>query len=185
MKKLIMLLPIVALLAACGTTRDAYEKRADNERERQEKYVERVIDKAPDWMTKLPISNSAVYASATSVSSDYNMAFHKAKLFSYAKICMAAGGTVDQRSKIYQADTESASTELSEVVIRANCKNVDITGVETAERKIISEGGRYRAYVLVVLPTGDANILRKAKNAQQMREATAKRAPEAFKELDQ
>jgi hypothetical protein len=38
--------------------------------------------------------------------------------------------------------------------------------------------------VLVVLPTGDANILRKAKEQAKLNEIAANRAPEAFKELD-
>jgi hypothetical protein len=38
--------------------------------------------------------------------------------------------------------------------------------------------------VLIVLPTGDANILRKAKEAQAERTLAMKRAPEAFKELE-
>jgi hypothetical protein len=183
--KALLLIPVIALLAACGTTKDSYERHTDAERERQEKYVQRTIDKAPDWMLKTPISNSAVYSSGTAVSGDYNMAFHKAKTYAYGKICMTAGGTVDQRSKIYRADTDVASSEMSELVIRSSCKGVDLTGVEVTDRKIMAEGTRYRAYVLVALPTGDANVLRKAKDQQRLSEATAKRAPEAFKELDQ
>ena len=40
MKKILFLflVPLIAMLAACGTT-DPYQKRADNERERQERYV--------------------------------------------------------------------------------------------------------------------------------------------------
>ena len=53
MKKLVLVSAIAVLLTACGTT-DPYQKRLDAERERQEKYVERSLDKAPDWMTKLP-----------------------------------------------------------------------------------------------------------------------------------
>lgn len=185
MKKLLILIPLIALLTACGTSKDPYERRADNERERNEKYAARMIDQSPEWMMKTPTSNSAVYASGTSVSRDYNMAFTKAKHFAYAKICMSAGGTMDQRTKMYLADTETGSTELSETVIRSSCKGVDITGVETADRKVINEGGRYRAYVLVVLPTGDANVLRKAKEQSKAREVAVRRAPEAFKELDQ
>jgi len=45
MNKSLALLPLIVLLAACGTT-DPYGKRADMERERQEKYVDRSIDKA-------------------------------------------------------------------------------------------------------------------------------------------
>lgn len=186
MKKTLLLLPVVAVLAACGTS-DPYQKRADNERERQERAVERVIDKAPKWMTEIPISNSAVYAAGTSASGDYSMAMHKAKADAYGKICMSAGGTASQRTKIYKADTADASSELSEMALRTSCKEVDLTGVEVAKDgvKMIQEGNRYRAYVLVVLPTGDANILRKAKEQARINEITARRAPDAFKELDQ
>lgn len=183
MKKLILVLPLIALLVACGTT-DPYQKRADLEREYKSKQVERVIDKAPDWMTKPPTSASAVYAGGTSRSGDYSMAVHKAKADAYGKICMTAGGTASQRTKIYKADNFESSSELSEMVIRTSCKEVDITGVEVAEKKIIQEGSYYRAYVLVALPTGDANILKKAKEQQRLNELSAKRAPEAFKELD-
>jgi hypothetical protein len=183
MKKIITLLPIVAALAACGTT-DVYQKRADNERAYQAKQVERVLDQAPSWMAKLPMSSSAVYASGTSASGDYSMAVHKAKADAWGKICMTAGGTASQRTKIYKADTADTSTELSEMVIRTQCKEVDITGVETSDQKVVQEGNRYRAYVLIVLPTGDANVLKKAKDQQRLNEIAAKRAPEAFKELD-
>ena len=151
-----------ALLTGCGTT-DPYGKRADQEPARQERYVERTIDQAPKWMIQTPTSSSAVYAAGTSASGDYSMAFQKAKADAYGKICMTAGGSASQRTKIYKADTAQSSSELS---------------------KIIAEGNRYRAYVLVALPTGDANILRKAKEQARVNELAAKRAPEAFKELD-
>lgn len=184
MKKALFILPLIAMLAACGTTRDPYERRADNERERQEKYVERSLDNAPKWMFTVPTSNSAVYSNGTNTSGSWEMAMHKAKADAYGKICMAAGGTASQRTKIYRADTGNSSTELSEMVIRTACKEVDITGVEVSDSKIVREGTQYRAYVLIVLPTGDANILRKAKDQAKLNELAAKRAPEAYKELD-
>jgi hypothetical protein len=183
MKKTLLLLPIVAVLAACGTT-DPYQKRADNERERQERYVERAIDKAPKWMSEPPISNSAVYEAGTAVSADFSFADHKAKADAYGKICMAAGGTASQRTKIYRTDSDAASTEFSEMALRTSCKEVDLTGVEVKEIKRVSEGSRFRVYVLVALPTGDANILRKAKEAAKQREFAHNRAPDAFKEMD-
>ena len=183
MKKILLLVPIVAILAACGTT-DPYQKRADNERERQERYVEKAIDKAPKWMTEVPISNSAIYESGSAVSGDFSMADIKAKADAYGKICMAAGGTVSQRTKIYRTDSERASTEMSEMAMRTSCSTVYLTGVEVKEIKRVAEGNRFRVYVLVALPTGDANILRKAKEQAKMNEITARRAPDAFKELD-
>ena len=120
MKKMLLLVPVVAILAACGTT-DPYQKRADNERERQERYVERAIDQAPKWMSQPPLSNSAVYEAGSAVSSDFSMADIKAKADAYGKICMAAGGTVSQRTKIYRTDSERASTEMSEMAMRTSC----------------------------------------------------------------
>ena len=183
MKKIFIALPIVAALTACGTT-DVYQKRADNERQYKERQVERAIDQAPKWMTVVPVSNSAVYASGTSASGDFSMAFIKAKADAYGKICMSAGGTASQRTKIYKADSADASTELSEMVLRTSCKEVDLTGVEVTEKKIVSQGNQFRAYVLVALPTGDANILKRAKEAHAERELALVRAQDEFKKLD-
>jgi hypothetical protein len=183
MKKVLFLIPVVAVLTACGTTRDAYERRADDVRERQEKQVAKAIDQAPKWMSNPPISNSAVYEAGSAVSADWSMADIKAKADAYGKICMTAGGTASQQTKIYRADTETTSTEFSEMALRTNCKSVDLTGVEVRDVKHIAEGTRFRTYVLVALPTGDANILRKAKETARLREITAGRSAEAFKEL--
>lgn len=46
MKQLLVLAPIVAILAACSSApKDTYERRAYDERERQEKLADRAIDK--------------------------------------------------------------------------------------------------------------------------------------------
>jgi hypothetical protein len=184
MKKTLFLIPIVVMLAACGSTRDPYERRADAERERQERYVEKAIDQAPKWMSNPPLSNSAVYEAGTAISGDFSMSDIKAKADAYGKICMAAGGTASQRTKIYRTDSERASTEFSEMALRTSCKEVDLTGVEVKEIKRVAEGTRFRTYVLVALPTGDANILRRAKEEAKQRQFAEGRADKAFKELD-
>jgi hypothetical protein len=97
---------------------------------------------------------------------------------------MMAGGTASQQTKIYRTDSEATSTELSEQAIKTSCKAVDLTGVEVTEIKHVAEGTRYRTYVLVALPTGDANLMRKYKDGLKQRELAAQRAPEAFKEMD-
>ena len=106
--KLIIMAPIVAILAACSSApKEAYERRAYEQEKRQEKHVERAIDQAPKWMTDLPKSASAVYQNGTSVSSDYGMSVNKAKTMAFGKICMSAGGRVNQQSKIYRTDTKT------------------------------------------------------------------------------
>jgi len=178
-------LALVASLAACSSApKDTYEKRVYEERIQQEKSVERSIDQAPKWMTQLPESKNAVFATGSSVSRDMSMADWKAKMVAMGKICVAAGGQISQQGKIFIQESESTSTEISEMAIKTFCPSVDVTGVEIREVKRIAEGSRYRTFMLVALPTGDANLLQKRKDilAQQNRAKT--RSTEAFRELD-
>ena len=187
MKKILTLLPIVALLAACGTT-DVYQKRAENEREYQEKAIDQALKRRPSWMGKLPISDSAVFAAAEGSAENYNMAVHLARTNALAEICYSAGGTISSQTKQY--DTGSTKSSSIEKVTRTNCNAVDVTGVETYGAKNIDEnpvvvraGNRYTAYVLVALPTGDANIQRKYKDGLKREERELANRTEAFKEL--
>jgi hypothetical protein len=185
MKNLAFAASIVVILSACSTTpSDTYEKRAYEERQRNEVAIERSLEKAPKWMTTLPKSTSAVYANGSAVSRDFSMADEKAKLIALAHICMAAGGEVDKSSKIFMSDTETSSTERSETAIRSMCRRVDVSGAEVAEIARISENGRYRTYILMALPTGDANAIVKRNDARRNAEAVKTRADDAFKELD-
>ena len=183
MKRFVLALPVLALLTACGTT-DKFEKRAESEDKRQQKYVERTIDRAPKWMTELPESKSAVYANGTAISRDFSMADEKAKMVAFSKICMAAGGEVDKQSKMFLSDTEDTTVERSEMAIRAMCRGVDITGAEIVEVKRISEGSRYRSYVLVALPYGEANVLGTSKDQRRAAAAGRARSDRAFEEID-
>ena len=195
MKKVFAILPLVALVA-CSATKPApvstapvlpteqYENRVAQAQVAREAHVERAIVQAPKWMTDLPTSNNAVYANGSAVSSDMSMADYKAKLFAFGKICMAAGGKVNQQAKVYMQDTTEASTEISELAIKSMCPAVDITGVEIKEVKRISEGGRFRTYMLVALPTGDANTLQKRKDQIRLKDRAEQRNTEVFKEMD-
>jgi len=183
MKRLFAIVPLVAALAACGTT-DQYQKRAEAERERQEKHVEQALDRAPKWMRELPKSQSAVYQNGSAVSADMNMSATKAKTMAFGKICMSAGGQVNQQSKIFQTDTANASTEFSELAIKSFCPGVDITGVEVVEIKQVAEGTRFRSYVLVALPLGEANQLQARKDRLRQESTAEARSREAFREMD-
>ena len=206
MKRAFAILPLVALMTACQSMKpqaestpapavvasrepvlptEQYDNRAAREQIRREAQVERSISQAPKWMTDLPTSDNAVYANGSAVSTDMSMADYKAKLFAYGKICMAAGGRVNQQSHVFMQDTAEASNETSELAIRAMCPSVDITGTEIKEVKRVSEGGRFRTYVLVALPHGDANQMRKRRDQAVLKQRAEKRQAEVFKEMDQ
>jgi hypothetical protein len=97
---------------------------------------------------------------------------------------MAAGGTVDQRNTMFRTDTETSSVEKSELAIRGMCQKVDISGAEIAEVKTIAEGHRFRAFVLMALPTGEANAIQKRKDQIRTRESAQTRSEQVFREMD-
>jgi hypothetical protein len=195
MKKALAIIPLIALVA-CSATKPApisqapvlpteqYDNRAAVAQINRETQVNQSISQAPVWMNKLPESTNAVYANGSAVSSDMSMADYKAKLFAFGKICMAAGGKVSQQSKVFMQDTTEASMEISELAIKSMCPAVDITGTEIKEVKRIAEGGRFRTYVLLALPTGDANALQLRKDKLKLRDRAEQRSTEAFKEMD-
>lgn len=185
MKKILFAAAVAASLVGCAnTSNDRYERRADAERERMTARNERAVSEAPKWMAKLPESKDAVYANGTATSPDMSMAADKAKLVAYGKVCMAAGGTVDQRNTMFRTDTNDASVEKSELAIRGMCRTVDISGVEIAEVKTIAEGNRFRTYVLVALPVGDANAVQKRKDQVRLQNQALSRSDQVFREMD-
>jgi hypothetical protein len=64
------------------------------------------------------------------------------------------------------------------------CRSVDISGVEVTEVKTIAEGNRFRTYVLVALPTGDANAIQKRKDQIRAQDQALKRSDQVFREMD-
>ena len=185
MKKILLATAVAVGLVGCGSTsNDRYERRADSDRERQTTQNERAVSEAPKWMAKLPESKDAVYANGSAVSPDMSMSADKAKLVAMGKICMAAGGTVDQRNTMFRTDTENASVEKSELAIRGMCRSVDISGAEIAEVKTIAEGNRFRTYVLVALPTGEANAVQRRKDQIRLQGQALKCSDQVFQEMD-
>ena len=182
--KFIATLTSTVLLTACSlnsiSSKDSYDQRADKEREIKDAQIDKAISKAPKWMIELPVSNNAVYANGTAVSSDMGMADYKAKLFAYGKICMTAGGKISQESKMFIQDTGQISSEVSELAIRSVCPSVDITGTEIKDIKRISEGGKFRSYVLVSFPLGDSNTLKSIKDKKLRQEEIEQRSKEVF-----
>ena len=184
MKKTLLLIPMVAMLAACGTT-DKYGRIAEQEQKIRVSSQEKILDKTPKWCDKLPESSSAVYECGfgSSFNKSDSMAYASAE--AYGIICMTAGGRASQQTKIYSSEGERSRTQVNERATKSSCPSVDLTGVRREKvEQFVTADGRINTYILIALPTGDANILKRAREAHAERELALKRAPEAFKELD-
>lgn len=185
MKRILSIAAVALLMTACSSTKnDPYEQRVAAMREQNERVVKQTIGEAPEWMTKLPKSADAVYASGTAISGDFNMAKDIAETNAFRQICMAAGGTVRSQTKVFRADTETSSSSINTTAIKSMCPDVDVTGVEVKDIKVIESQGRFRAYVLVALPMGEANVLARTKEQAKIARGAMARAEKEFKELD-
>jgi hypothetical protein len=188
MNRAIILAPIVLALAACGTT-NPYDKRADELRKYREEQIERTLKETPKWMTNLPTAKNAVYAAGQGYADSYAMAVHAAKTDALSHVCYTADGRVTSQTKDFA--TGSSSTSSVERATRTNCNSVDVTGVEIVKDsdvgenpKVIRAGTQFTAFVLIALPTGDANPMRVYKDTQRRLDREAVRADKAFKEIE-
>jgi hypothetical protein len=177
MKKLALVVAVAGLLTACGSTRTSSLDLYKEQQAQRERFTQKAMDSAPEWMFKLPKSANAIYQSADETGASMSSAKMFAEAKAYAKICTSMGGRVRSQTKFYEHDTGSSSSRNSEIAVRNICPDVDISGVEVVETVFLREGSRVRAMVLVALPVGDANAVRSARDAEN-------KSREAFKELD-
>jgi len=193
MRKSIVSLGLVTLLAACGTVQpqtpvapaQALNPQPVPMISKQEVSAQRAMDAIPDWFTDVPKSADTIYSVGDGVSGSMSGALTNARANAFEGICQSAGGTVRSQTKIFRQDTDSSSTSMSTTAIRNLCPDVDVTGAVVEKRKIIQDGSRFRAYVLVALPMGDKNVLARTKQADKMQDRAMTSSGEAFKELDQ
>lgn len=193
MRKSVVSLGLISMLAACSTAQQipASQSQAMSAPvvapvvNRQELSAQRAIEAVPDWFIDVPKSTDTIYSVGDGVSGSLSGALTNARANAFEGICQSAGGTVRSQTKIFRQDTESSSNSMSTTAIRNLCPDVDVTGAVVEKRKVIQDGSRFRAFVLVALPVGDKNVLARTKQADKMQDRAMQSSGDAFKELDQ
>jgi len=190
MRKSLVVLGVTVLLTACGTTRTQTVTAPQpvlvaTPVNVQEASAARTVSAIPDWFIDVPKVDGVIHSVGDGVSSSLAGALSNARANAYEGICQSAGGTVRSQTKVYRQDTEASSTSLTTTAIRNLCPDVDVTGASVERRKIIQDGARFRAFVLVALPMGEKNVLARTKQADRVSERAAGGAAREFKELDE
>ena len=183
MKKVLVLLPLVASLTACGTFsgKSDYEKMNDRAREARIENAERVVKNEPKWHKNPPkYDGSAYYATGTYAGFDRHQADDVATTLALGKMCVTVAGEVSRLSKVSQTNTQT----LSDTAIQSRCRNVQVTGYVVHDRDgYVDNNGAYRSYVLVALPVGEANALAQQIINQADVASSRKRLDEMHREL--
>lgn len=150
----------------------------------QEQAVRNAVSQIPDWFVDVPKVDNTIHAVGDGVSGSISGAIAQARANAFEGICQAAGGKVRSQTKVFRTDTEKSSTSVSTTAIRNLCPDVDVTGAVVEKRKIVQDGTRFRAYLLVALPIGEANVLARTKQADKMQELAIGTKEREFKEMD-
>lgn len=189
MKKLLVI-AAGALLTACGTTQTVTQTAPQPQVARPvqvspgEASAQRVIDNVPEWFVDVPKKDNVIYAVGDGVSGSLSGAIGNARANAFEGICQSAGGRVRSQTKVYRQDTERSSVSVTTTAIRNICPDVDVTGANVEKRSVIRDGDRYRAFVLVALPVGEANVLARTKQADKLQERAISNKEQEFRELD-
>ena len=159
------------------------------EEEERVEIVETSTDEIPDWFLEEPDGCvTHCYSVATAVSQDLQMSLEKAVLRAKGLLADSINSYISGKAKSFADETgqgentdyyEQIDTTLSNVFT-----DVHLPGYSVEKKKIITQGTRYRAYVRLMLPIGDANrvMINKIKKNKELENRL--RASEAFKDLE-
>jgi len=142
----------------------------------------------PDYYTNPPQDPNFLYARATAMSRDMQLAVDKAKQQARAEIEsqleLKVNGLTKRFAEELGADEDSVLlsefTQVSDSVV-----STVMIGTRENKKDIVVENGIYRAYVLMELPLGEANLalMKQIKNNQNV--YSRFKAGQAYDELEQ
>jgi len=179
-------------VAGCATPEpgspEAVYQEQQEKKEAHKEAVKQSIEEAPDWFINPPQDAKSVYSSGTSTSPDLQLALDKAILSAKRSLADRINGLLSSKMKEFVAETGGGEDKevISEVerVTTNLITEVNVAGYQQKDAKVLTQGEKYRAYVLLQYPLGKANRIL-IDQVQKNRILESKmRASKAFKELE-
>lgn len=184
---------VALALIACSSpkpgTPEFVQKKEEDQQKALAKTVEQSLSATPDWYTKNPVDANSLYAKATEVSSNRQMAVDLAMHLARKELAQQLGARVS--AKIRDFATESGRVndgdfqmEL-ERVGQSVALDINLAGYVRENDAVLAEGGKYRAFVMLRYPVGESNKV----VAHQIKTSAALegkvKASKAWQELEQ
>ena len=145
------------------------------------------LGEQPEWFLQTPQAPDYLYASATQISKDMQVALDKATMAGREEISRQLETKLETLRKRFQEETGVGSESSLLQNFDQSGKEVAseaLTGSYAKSKRTVREGQVWRAYVLVEYPIGEANrsLMKKIRAQEDM--YTRFRATKAFEELD-
>jgi len=193
MKKLIILLSglMILTISSCAPkpgTPEAALVMSKDQIEKQVQKVQKDIDNMPKWCLNPLISDFAISACGSGESANMNMAKSRAMLRAKRQIADMIDSQISSRMKDFIDTTGMGANEQvkesSQVVIKNTTIEANLTGYKQTKIDAQSLNGKYKFYVLLEYPIGEANkaLLNQIKKNEVL--STQKDADKAMAELE-
>ena len=160
MKKLAFI-PLAVMVSACDKTppETVMSKQMFEYKSSQ---VEKQIDEMPDWYTKVPEDDEAVYAVGTSEAPDLQLAVDFAVLSAKTTLADRVNSRLRSQMKIFKSkignnDFDSVAQTDFEQATRNIIADADVAGYTVKDFKVVPNGTQYRAYALLEYKDSVAN----------------------------
>ena len=142
----------------------------------------------PKWFTEMPESDKAIYAVGTTASPDLQLSFDMAVLNAKTTLADRINGRVRSQTKSFVAKigNEETASVMSEVekATKNIIADVDVAGYKVSETEVVSNGPKYRAYVLLEYSDKEANKIIMNRLRKDRMLLSKIRSTKAWQELD-
>jgi len=153
-----------------------------------EKKVEQAIKTVPDWFLNPPTDANFIYGVGTNDSKDLQMAKDGAEHAARVAIARSTEAKISALFKSFMEQTGSADDEellRMNTSVSKSVANEVISGTRLRKQEILNENGRFRVYVLLEMPLGEAAARLRDRIREQNNAYTRFRASQGFQELEQ
>lgn len=159
--KLAAVVLTIALTGCASGPQKMAEKETEQRQEQAVKKVKNVMSDIPSWYLELPKSDDAIYAAATETSRDLQWAIDKANTSAVRTVAFKLKSEVSAKIKDFTLDAGlSSDDKIQREIERVSTQTalaVDVSGYQRVASVVEREGDRFRVYVLLKLPLGEAN----------------------------
>ena len=197
MKNLIMIGVMGSMLAACSSTKNVAvmdspppHSGVDKEvYEYKSKLANQQVKAMPEWYTKIPEDDEAIFAVGTAVSPDLQLSNDIAILLAKRTLADRINGELRSQTKSFvsKIGTDANASVLNEIetVTKNLIADVDVAGYRVKESDVVVNGTQYRVYVLLEYSSAEATkiLMNRLKREKQLLSKIS--ALNAFKELDE
>ena len=152
------------------------------------KAVTEQIEVMPDWFKKMPESDTAIYSTGTAATTDLQLSVDLAVLNAKTTLADRINGRVRSQTKSFVAKigNEETASVLSEVekATKNIIADVDVAGYKVSETEVVTNGPKYRAYVLLEYSDKESNKIIMNRLRKDRMLVSKIKSTKAWQELD-